>query len=117
MAKDTKVSNELGTITEEAAKQTHQAVDTYFDFLKRAISSYPSGGTKLGEKLKSHAEQNVTALHEYVKKLSEAKTVQDAIRIQTEFVQTQFSAFGEQAKDLAETYSKAVEGVTIVPST
>jgi hypothetical protein len=117
MAEDTEVSAEVSAITKAVTKQTHEAVDAYFDFLKNAISSYPSGGTKLGEKLKSHAEQNVTALHEYVTKLSEAKTVQDAIRIQTEFVQTQFTAFSEQTKDLVETYSKAVESVTIVPST
>lgn len=115
MAKDTKVSEDLSAITEQAAKQAENAFDAYFDFLKRAISSYPSGGTKLGEKLKSQAEQNVTAVHEYVKQLSQAKTVQDAIRIQTEFMQAQFNIFGEQAKELMETYSKAAEDAIKVP--
>jgi hypothetical protein len=27
-----------------ALEQTHQAMDTYFDFLKKSISSFPSGG-------------------------------------------------------------------------
>jgi len=116
MAEDTEVSQEVSAITRAAAKQAHEGADAYFDLLKKAISSFPSGGTKLGEKLKSHAEQNVTAAQEYVTKLSEAKTIQDAIRIQTEFVQSQFASFGEQAKDLMDTYAKEAETAIKVPS-
>jgi len=104
MAGDKALNGDVSAISKEAAKQAHEAVNTYFELLKKAISSFPSGGTNFGEKLKSHAEQNVTVTQEYIKKLSEAKTVQDAFRIQTEFVQSQFTAIGEQAKDLAEAY-------------
>jgi len=116
MAKDTEVSEEVSAITKAAAKQAHEAVDAYFDLLKKAISSLPSGGTKLGEKLKNHAEQNVAATQEYVKKMSQAKTAQEVIQIQTDFMQTQFNAFGEQAKDLVETYSKEAGTAIKVPS-
>jgi hypothetical protein len=115
MAEDTQVSKEVSTINEAVAKKTHEAVDAYFELLKNAISSFPSGGTNFGEKLKSHAEQNVTATQDYIKKLSEAKTVQDAFRIQREFVQSQFTAIGEQAKDLAEAFSKAAADATKLP--
>jgi hypothetical protein len=36
------------------------AVDTYFDYLKKAVSSTPSGGTEFGEKLKSYADANLS---------------------------------------------------------
>ncbi len=117
MAEDKELYAEVSAISKEAGKRTHEAKEAYFDFLKKAILSLPSGGTEFGEKLKRHAEQNVTAMHEYVKQLSQAKTVQDAIRIQTEFMQTQFNIFGEQANDLMETYSKAAEDARKVPST
>jgi hypothetical protein len=117
MAKDTEVSEEVGAITQAAAKQTHEAIDAYFDLLKKTISSFPSGGTKLGDKLKIHADQNLTAAQEYVKKLSQAKTVQEVIQIQTEFMASQFNAFQEQAKDLAETYPKAATDAIKIPST
>ena len=64
-------------------------------------------GTEFGEKLKSYAETNIATANEYVRKLSEAKDLQEVVRIQTEFVQTQFNAFGEQTKSLAETFTKA----------
>ena len=28
-------------------EQTHQAMDTYFDFLKKSISAFPSSGTEI----------------------------------------------------------------------
>jgi phasin len=117
MAKNTKPAEESSTITKQAVEQAHAAADSYFDLLKKIISSFPSGGTELGEKLKGYAEQNITALHEFVRKLSEAKDVQDAIRIQTEFMQTQVNAFGDQARDLGETSIKAAAGAMKVPST
>jgi phasin family protein len=71
------------------------------------MSSFPLSGTEFGEKLKSYAETNIAATNEYVRKLSEAKDLQEVVRIQTEFVQQQFNAFGEQTKSLAEIVTKA----------
>ncbi len=71
------------------------------------MSSHPWGGTEFGEKLKSYAQRNIAATHEYITKLSQAKDLQEVIRIQTEFMQTQFNVLGEQTKSLAETITKA----------
>ena len=54
-------------------QQTRQAVETYFDFWEKMISSSPTGGTEFVEKVQSIAQQNLTATHEYIKKLSQAK--------------------------------------------
>ena len=101
---------------EQTTKQTLGAVDTYFDFLRQTISSYPSGGTDLGERLKSYADKNVTAAHDYVHKLSQAKDFQDVVRIQAEFMQSQLNAFGEQTRSLGEAYAKSAAGVIKIPS-
>jgi len=42
-----------------------------------------------------------------MRKLSQAKDFAEVARIQTDFMQSQFSAFGEQAKGLGEAYTKA----------
>ena len=83
-------------------EQARWAVDNYFNFVQEIISSYPSGGTELGEKLKRCAEKNITVMHEFLRKLSQAKNFNDIIRIQTEFMQTQLISFGEQAKSIGE---------------
>lgn len=87
---------------EQTMEQARSAVDNYFTFVQNIISSYPSGGTELGEKLKSSAQKNLTVTYEFVQKLSHAKNFNDIIRIQTEFVQTQLELFGEQAKSIGE---------------
>ena len=111
MAKDTKPGQDLNAnakqVVEQTMEQMQAAVDNYFNFIQKTMSSYPLDGTEFGEKLKSYAEKNIAATNEYVLKLSLAKDLQEAIRIQTEFVQTQFNAFGEQTKSLAETFTKA----------
>ncbi len=111
MAKDTKPLEELNAnakqVVEKTMEQTRGALDNYFNFIQKTMSSFPLGGTEFGEKLTSYAERNIAATNEYVRMLSEAKNFQDIIRILTEFVQTQFNAFGEQTKSLAETFTKA----------
>ena len=52
MAKDKKAASQLDTFSKQAMAQAHQALDTCFDFLRKTVSSFPSGGTGLGEKTK-----------------------------------------------------------------
>jgi len=112
MANDAKPLEELSANAKQAVEQTMEqirgAVDNYFNFIQKTMSSYPLGGTELGEKLRSYAEKNITAANEYVRKLSEAKDFQEVIRIQTEFMQVQLNAFGEQTKSLGEAFAKTV---------
>ncbi len=103
---------EINPLTQQAIDQARQMLDTYFDTLRKTVASSPSGGTEFGEKLKSYAEKNIAATHELVKQLSQARDFQDMVRIQTEFMQTQFNAFGEQAKNLSEACTKAMAGAT-----
>jgi hypothetical protein len=64
----------MEAFSKDAMAQAHQAIDTYFDFLKKSVSSFPTGGTELGEKLKDQSVQNVTAVHDLVKRLSQANS-------------------------------------------
>jgi hypothetical protein len=119
MASDIKPLQQLNTQAKQAIDQTTEqargAVDTYFDFLRKAISSYPTGGTEVGEKLKSYVEKNVALMHEHVQKLSQAKDFQEIVRLQTEFMQTQMNSFGEQTKSVSEAFTKAASGPAKMP--
>lgn len=115
MAKDQKSAPEQNPLTKQAAEQAYGAMDSYFDYLKRSISSTPSGGTEFGEKLKAYAERNITATHEFMRHLSHARDFQDMVRIQTKFMQDQFKEFGEQTKGLGGAYTKAAAGAVKAP--
>lgn len=115
MADDSKSLEDLKANVQQAlgkaAEQTRGALNSYFDFVQRAISSLPAGGSDLGEKLKTYTDKNISAAHELADKLSQAKDLQDVVKIQTEFMQMQLNAFGEQAKSLGEEFAKIATGV------
>ena len=54
--------------------------------------------------------QNISAMHELVKRLSQAKDFEEAFRIQTAFMHSQLNALGKQAASLGEAYTKEVSG-------
>jgi hypothetical protein len=119
MAKDSNPLEDWNTNAQRTLEQTMEHIrgvlGQYFGFLKQTLSSYPSGGTELGETLKAYAEKNIATAHEYLDKLSHAKDLQDVVRIQTEFMQVQLNAFGEQAKSLGEAFTKAATDAVKTP--
>ena len=126
MAKDIKSLDSLDENAEHAVKQMEQTVektmdqtrdafDNYFNFMQKAFPSYPFGGTELSEKLMSYTQKNMATAQKYVQGLSQAKDFQDIIRIQTEFMHTQFAAFSEQTKSLTEAFTKAATDVAKKP--
>ena len=80
-------------------------MDNYFTFLQNI-----SGSDDLTEKMKTYTEQNISASTEYLHKLSQAKSFPEVFQIQTEFMQTQWNSFTEQARSIGEAYTKAVTG-------
>ncbi len=111
MAEDQK-QQEKGRRAEQPTAPAHWSMDYYFDYLKTIVSSAPSGGTEFGEKIKSYVEKNLSATHEFMKKLSQAKNFQDLVRLQNEFMQSQLEAIAEQTKSLGEAFTKeATEAV------
>ena len=75
MAKKTDPFQLVDPAKQAMLQQTRQAVDTYFDFWEKMISSSPTGGTEFVDKVKSIAEQNLTATHEYITKLSSGERI------------------------------------------
>jgi Phasin protein len=106
VATDKKPFEEMNTIAKQIKEQTLVVTDDYFKFLKKAICSNPSRGTGVDSVLK-RAEKNIDLVQEFVHKLSDAKDFQDVFRVQTDFMQSQFVALGEQTKNVSEACSKS----------
>ena len=111
MAKDKQPLEALSETGAQAIEQNMEkargAMDNYFSFLQNIW-----GSNDLTEKMKSYTERNISAYTECVGKLSQARDFQDAVRIQTEFMQTQLISFAEQARSLGEVYTKAAMDAT-----
>ena len=104
MPKEQKVT--LDEVMEAIGGEFRKAVDKYFDFLQKTVSSYPLGDTELGGKAKHCAEKNITMARNYMHKLSRAKDFLEVVPIHTEFMQSQLASFGEQVKRVGEAYTK-----------
>jgi hypothetical protein len=70
------------------------------------MSASPWSNTELNKKLLSYATENVSAAFGFVQKLSQAKNLEDVVKIQTEFMTAQMNSFNEQAKNIGEIYTK-----------
>jgi hypothetical protein len=110
MAKETKTSEDLSTVAEQTIKQASGAMENYLDLFQKSMSASPWAGTELNKKVADYAQKNVATAFGYAQQLTQAKDLQDVVRIQTEFFQTQLNLLTEQAKDLSETATKATMG-------
>ena len=107
MAKDEKPSEDLSTVAGHTMKQARGAMENYLDFFQKTMSASPWAGTELNKKVADYAQKNVDTAFGFAQKLTQAKDLQDLVRIQTEFLKTQITSVTEQAKDLSETVTKA----------
>jgi hypothetical protein len=100
---------------EQMTKQTQGAMENYFGWLQKTMSTFPWSNTNLNRILLSNATQNITATFAFVQKISQAKNFEEVVKIQTEFMGTQINSFNEQAKVLSEMYTKAAEDAMKAP--
>jgi hypothetical protein len=83
---------------EQMREQTRGTIDSYFGVLRQSIASMPSGGTELGEQIKSYATKNVATTHEFLNKLSRAKDFEQLMRLQSAFMQAQVQDFAPHSR-------------------
>ena len=107
MAEGKKPSEDLKTVAGQTIEQTRGAMENYLNFFQKNMSASPWVGTELNKKIADYAQQNVATSFGFAQQLTQAKDLQDVVRIQTEFLQTQMKTLTEQSKDLSETATKA----------
>jgi phasin len=119
MSKDKEPTEALMGMAKQTAEQitgrTQEATENYFKWLQTTMSASPWGNTDLNKKLLSYATDNVSAAFEFVQRLSQAKNLEDVVKIQTEFMTAQMNLFNEHAKELGEIYAKVATAATQTP--
>jgi hypothetical protein len=96
----------------QITERTKYAMENYFNWLQNAMSASPWSNIELNKKLMSYATDNVTAAVGLVQKLSQAKNLEDVVKIQTEFMSKQLGFLDEQTKTIAEMCKKAAQDAT-----
>jgi hypothetical protein len=68
-----------------------------------------SGAKDVGEKAMTFAQRNIMASFEFAQKLVRAKDVQEMMKLQTDYIQSQMQTLGEQAKELQNASKAAMD--------
>jgi phasin family protein len=114
MAKNEMPAEQVRSVMTKNLEQAQGAIANYFQLVEKSISALPMGATDQTKTFRNYVEQSVAASFGLSDKLLRAKDLQDVLRIQTEFFQTQLKALTEQSKDLCGTANKATSDVTRV---
>ena len=113
------IPNEMRTVAERNVEQAKLAFNNCMQAAQEAVSAFDRwikasqvGALGIRKKAMSFAQRNVLSAFEFAQKIVQAKDIQELIRMQTEFVQSQVQVLSEQVKDLGETVTKtAMESV------
>ena len=107
------IPKEMQTVAEQGVEQAKLAFNNYMQAAQEAVSTFEQwvkasqvGAQGITKKAISFAERNVLSAFEFAQKIVQAKDIQEFIRMQTEFVQSQIQVLSEQVKDLGETATK-----------
>ena len=65
-----------------------------------SMTSMPGAGTEISKQALSFTEQNMKAAFEHARKLVHATDLQEAMRIQSEFLRSQFTNAGEHMRQI-----------------
>lgn len=113
------IPGDLRNVAEQSVAQARQAFDGFMHAVHKAASrmeeqaaTAQAGAKGAGEKVMSFAERNVAASFDFAERLARAKDVQEMLKLQTEFAQTQMQALTEQARELGQTAANAAKKST-----
>src|ERR1700688_1275610 len=94
------VPTELRDLAEKTIDQAEKAFGMFFDAANKSVASIPSPGTEISKQALSFTEQNMKAAFEHARKLVHATDLQEAMRIQSEFLRSQFTNAGEHMRQI-----------------
>jgi phasin len=94
------VPAELRELAEKTIDQAEKAFGMFFEAAGKSMTATPSPGTEISRQALSLAEQNMKAAFDHARKLVHATDLQEAMRIQSEFLKSQFTNAGEHMRQM-----------------
>jgi phasin len=103
-------ADKIRAMLAEANGRLRKASAEYFDLLEKGLSSSPLPVADQAKQFRSYMQRNVTATFDLGDRLIQAKDVQDAVKIQSDFFQDQMRSLTDHAKSMGESAMKAATG-------
>ena len=103
---------ELRNMAEKTIEQAEKALGMFFDAANKSMAAMPFPGAEVSRKALSLTEQNMKAAFDHARKLAQATDLEEAMRIQSEFLKSQFANVGEQMKEITSQALSATKDAT-----
>ena len=94
----------------ETLGRLRKASEEYFGLLEKGLSSSPLPIADQAKQFCDFMQRNVTATFDLGDKLTQAKDMQDVLKMQSDFFQDQMRALTDQGKSLGESAMRAATG-------
>jgi phasin len=104
-------ADKMRTMLAEANGRLRKASAEYFELLEKGLSSSPLPVAGQAKQFCGYLQRNVTATFDLGDKLIQAKDMQEAGRVQSEFFQEQMRSLTDHARSMGESAMKAATGV------
>ena len=104
------VPAELRDLAEKTIDQAEKAFGMFFDAATKSMSSVPGAGADVSKQALAFTEQNMKAAFEHARKLVHATDVQEAMRIQSEFLRSQFTNAGDHMRQMTGNFMQQGKG-------
>ena len=106
------VPAEVRDMAEKTIEQAEKAFGMFLDAANKSLASIPLPTTEMSKKALSFTEQNMKAAFDHAKKVVQTTDLQEAMRIQSEFLKTQFTNASEQIKKITGEVMSAAKDAT-----
>jgi phasin len=104
------VPAELRDLAEKTIDQAEKAFGLFFDAASKSMTSIPGGNTEISKQALTFTEQNMKAAFDHARKLVHATDLQEAMRLQSEFLRSQFTNAGEHMREISGRIMSAGKG-------
>jgi phasin len=95
------VPAELRELADKTIEHAERAFEMFFDAAGKSMSSVPGPAADLSKQALSLTEQNIKTAFEHARKLVHATELEEAMRIQSEFLRSQFTNAGEHMREIS----------------
>ena len=106
------VPAEVRDMAEKTIEQAEKAFGMFLEAANKSLASIPLPTTEMSKKALSFTEQNMKAAFDHAKKVIQMTDLQEAMRIQSEFLKTQFTSASEQVKKISSEVMSAAKDAT-----
>jgi len=94
------VPAELRDLAEKTIDQAEKAFSLFFEAASKSAASVPGSNFDVTKQALAFTEQNMKSAFEHARKLVHATDLQEAMRIQSEFLRSQFTSAGEHMRQM-----------------